>query len=95
MRKVLRRCIYCRKVDYKEEFFRIVRLKNGEILIDNEYKYFGRSTYICKNINCIKGAFLKKKLEKALRVENIPYNIKENLKKKLIETIEEVINEKI
>jgi len=46
MKKVLRRCVYCKKVGSKDEFLRIVRLKNGNILFDNEYKYFGRSVYI-------------------------------------------------
>jgi len=95
MKKILRKCIYCRKVDDKKEFLRIVKLKNNNILVDNEYKYFGRSVYICKNINCINGAFLKKKIEKGLRVSNISQDLKEKLKSRLIESIEEVINEKI
>lgn len=95
MKKVLRRCIYCKKIDYKEEFLRLVRLKDKTVLVDNEYKLFGRSAYVCKNIKCIRGAFLKKKLEKVFRINNIPQDIKENLKKKLVESIEEVINEKI
>ncbi len=95
MKKVLRRCVYCKKVGIKDEFLRIVRLKNGNIIFDNEYKYFGRSVYICKNKNCINNAFSKKKIEKGLKVTNIPQDLKENLKSKLIESIEEVMNEKI
>lgn len=95
MKKILRRCIYCKKIDYKEEFLRLVRLKDKQVLVDNEYKFFGRSAYICKNIECVSGSFKKKRLEKALRVNNIAQEIKDNLKKKLIESIEEVINEKI
>ncbi|MGB9749980.1 MAG: YlxR family protein [Caldisericia bacterium] len=95
MKKILRRCIYCKKVDDKKEFLRIVRLKNNDILVDNEYKYFGRSVYICKNINCINGAFSKKKIEKGLRVSNVSQDLKEKLKNRLIESIEEVINEEI
>lgn len=95
MSEILRRCVFCKKIDNKKNFLRIVRLKSGEILLDNEYKYFGRSAYICKNVSCIKGAFSKKRLEKSLRVDKIFLDLKERLKRELIETIEEVINEKI
>lgn len=95
MKEVSRRCVSCKKIDNKKNFLRIVKTKDNFIFIDNDYKIFGRSAYICKNVDCIKKAFLKKRLEKALRIKNISKNLKEELKKNLLKYIEEVINEKV
>lgn len=95
MSEILRRCISCKKQREKRDFLRVVRTKDMNILIDNEYKIFGRSAYICKDKNCIKNAFSKKRLEKALRVSQIDPNLKTRMKEELFEYIKEVKNEKI
>ncbi|MBC7194457.1 MAG: YlxR family protein [Caldisericia bacterium] len=95
MREVLRRCISCKKIDRKEEFLRIVRTKEGETLIDLNFKVFGRSAYICKKESCIKSAFSKKRLEKALRISFIDPELKKRMKEELLEYIKEVKNEKV
>ena len=95
MREVLRRCVSCKKIDKKENFLRIVRTKDMNIFIDLNFKIFGRSVYICKNESCIKSAFSKKRLEKALRVYYIEPNLKAKMKEELLEYIKEVKNEKV
>ncbi|MCX8095087.1 MAG: YlxR family protein [Caldisericia bacterium] len=95
MKEILRRCISCKKQRVKKEFLRVVRTKDLNILIDNEYKIFGRSAYICKDKNCINKAFTKKRLEKVLRVDQIDSKLKIRMKEELFEYIKEVKNEKI
>lgn len=95
MREILRRCIACKKIGKKEDFLRIVRTKEGNIFIDLDNKIFGRSAYICRDKNCIKIAFSKKRLEKALRVDKIDQLYKTKMKENLLEYIKEVKNEKI
>lgn len=95
MKEILRRCVSCKKQRDKKDFLRVVRTKDMNILIDNEYKIFGRSAYICKDKNCIKSAFSKKRLEKALRISQIDPQLKLRMKEELFEYIKEVKNEKI
>ncbi len=60
-----RRCISCRKVDLKHEFWRIVRVfPSGKVQLEEG---MGRSAYICPNSSCLSIAHKKNKLGKALR----------------------------
>ena len=93
-RKILRRCVVCRRVGDREEFFRIVRKKDGELVFDPDFREFGRSAYICKRRECIEKVFRKRKLEKSLRVDSINKEIKEKLKKQMLTYIKEVKDEK-
>ncbi len=93
-RRILRRCVVCRRVDDRQEFLRIVRKKDGEIVFDPDFREFGRSAYMCKRRECIEKAFRKRKLEKSLRVDSIDREIKERLKKQMLIYIKEVKNEK-
>ncbi|MDI6861663.1 MAG: YlxR family protein [Caldisericia bacterium] len=95
MKEILRRCISCKKQRDKKEFLRIVKTKNMEIFFDPYFKLFGRSAYICKDEKCIKNAFSKKRLEKALRISQIDPELKIRIKKELLEYIKEVKNEKV
>ena len=95
MREILRRCISCKKQEDKKEFLRIVRTKNMEIFFDPNFKFFGRSAYICKDKKCINYAFSKKRLEKALRVSQIDPELKKRIKEEVLEYIKEVKNEKV
>lgn len=95
MKEILRRCIVCKKQKDKREFLRIVRTKDVKILFDPFFKYFGRSTYFCKNEKCISSVFSKRRLEKALRVSQIDPEIKKRIKEEVLEYIKEVKNEKV
>ncbi len=60
-----RRCISCRKVSLKHEFWRIVRVfPEGKVQLD---RGMGRSAYICPNSSCLSVAQKKNKLGRALR----------------------------
>ncbi|MBV6625219.1 MAG: YlxR family protein [Rivularia sp. (in: Bacteria)] len=60
-----RRCISCRKVSLKSEFWRIVRVfPSGKVQLD---RGMGRSAYICPNPSCLSLAQKKNKLGRALR----------------------------
>lgn len=65
MKPNYRRCISCRKVGLKEEFWRIVRVfPSGQVQLD---RGMGRSAYICQNPNCLQAAGKKNRLGRALR----------------------------
>ncbi|MGB6295637.1 MAG: YlxR family protein [Rivularia sp. (in: cyanobacteria)] len=60
-----RRCISCRKVSLKHEFWRIVRVfPEGKVQLD---RGMGRSAYICRCASCLSAAQKKNKLGRALR----------------------------
>ena len=45
-----RKCMACNQKDDKYNLIRIVRMTDGEILIDNTGKLNGRGAYICNDI---------------------------------------------
>jgi predicted RNA-binding protein YlxR (DUF448 family) len=47
-----RTCIACRQVKSKRELIRIVRLPDGEILVDETGKANGRGAYLCRERAC-------------------------------------------
>ncbi|MUG97069.1 DUF448 domain-containing protein [Scytonema sp. UIC 10036] len=65
MKPNYRRCISCRKVGLKQEFWRIVRVfPSGQVQLDEG---MGRSAYICPNQSCVAAAQKKNKLGRALQ----------------------------
>jgi predicted RNA-binding protein YlxR (DUF448 family) len=65
MKPNYRRCVSCRKVAAKEEFWRIVRLyPSHQVQLDQG---MGRSAYLCPQASCLKIAQKKNRLGKALR----------------------------
>ncbi len=64
MKPNYRRCISCRKVGLKQDFWRIVRVfPSGQVQLDEG---MGRSAYICPNQSCVAAALKKNKLGRAL-----------------------------
>ena len=63
----LRTCVITKEQLPKQELLRIVRTKEGEVLVDETGKANGRGAYIKKDIEvlekAIKGKILEKKLE--------------------------------
>lgn len=49
----IRTCIVCRKKGTKDNFFKIVKNKDGNILVETGKKLEGRGAYICKDEECI------------------------------------------
>ncbi len=58
-----RRCIVCRKLADRGEFWRIVR-EGTTVKLDQG---MGRSVYVCRQGNCLAEALKKNRLGKALR----------------------------
>ncbi|MDZ7956785.1 MAG: YlxR family protein [Aulosira sp. DedQUE10] len=64
MKQNYRRCISCRKVGLKEEFWRIVRVfPSGKVQLDEG---MGRSAYICPQPSCLQAAQKKNRLGRSL-----------------------------
>lgn len=71
-----RRCISCRHVAPKSEFWRIVRVyPDHQIQLDQG---MGRSAYLCPQEDCIKAAQKKNRLAKVLRAK-VPDSLYQSL----------------
>ncbi|MEM9449744.1 MAG: YlxR family protein [Cyanobacteria bacterium P01_E01_bin.6] len=67
-----RRCITCRKVAHRHDFFRIVRCHDTRnVCLDNG---MGRSAYVCKTHECLSRAQKKNRMSRALKA-HIPDEI--------------------
>ena len=65
MKPNYRRCISCRKVDLKSNFWRIVRVyPSRQVQLDQG---MGRSAYLCPQASCLETAQKKNRLGKTLR----------------------------
>jgi uncharacterized protein len=61
----LRRCLVCRRVAPREQFWRVVRCHPGHnISLDTG---MGRSAYLCPTHNCLQGAQRKNRLSRVLK----------------------------
>ncbi|MDX2230996.1 MAG: YlxR family protein [Leptolyngbyaceae cyanobacterium bins.349] len=65
MKPNLRRCVVCRKIAPKPEFWRIVRLHPSHAIALDQG--MGRSAYLCPEETCLKAAQKKNRLGKALK----------------------------
>jgi len=64
MKPNYRRCISCRQVGLKEEFWRIVRVfPSSTVQLDQG---MGRSAYICPQASCLQAAQKKNRLGRSL-----------------------------
>ena len=63
---VLRRCVACKKLLDRKQLWRVVRDYQDGVVLD---KGMGRSAYLCPHENCLKEAWQRKRLQKALRCE--------------------------
>jgi uncharacterized protein len=64
MKPNYRRCLSCRKIGLKQDFWRIVRVfPSGQVQLDEG---MGRSAYICPNDSCLGVAQKKNRLGRAL-----------------------------
>ena len=79
---ILRMCIVTREKCDKNEMFRIVKDKNGNIIIDENGSIQGRGTYLKKDKDVILLAKKKNALSKGLRC-NVPSDIYDQLLLKL------------
>jgi uncharacterized protein len=75
-----RRCISCRRVALKEEFWRIVRaFESGTVQLDEG---MGRSAYICPQTSCLQAAQKKNRLGRSLHA-TVPETLYQTLWQRL------------
>lgn len=67
-----RRCIICRKIAPKSEFWRIVRVHPTHVVVLEQG--MGRSAYLCPQESCLKGAQKKNRLQRSLKA-TVPESI--------------------
>lgn len=68
-KEVLRKCLASNEVKNRNDLFRIVRNKEGEVKVDFTFKMNGRGAYLSKDKDLILLAKKKKLLNKALECE--------------------------
>ncbi|NEO84548.1 MAG: YlxR family protein [Spirulina sp. SIO3F2] len=80
MLKNYRRCVACRKVALKQEFWRIVRLHPSRtVQLDQG---MGRSAYLCPQLSCLRTAQKKDRLRRSLKT-SVPDEIYHQLQERL------------
>ncbi|QCH14718.1 YlxR family protein [Synechococcus sp. CB0101] len=65
-RSVLRRCVTCRELLDRRLLWRVIRLADGGLALDQG---MGRSAYLCPKRDCLEEARRRKKLQKGLRCQ--------------------------
>ncbi|MDJ0556426.1 MAG: YlxR family protein [Microcoleaceae cyanobacterium MO_207.B10] len=65
MKPNYRRCVSCKKLASKEDFWRVVRLSKSSTVKLDEGE--GRAAYICPQPDCLKIAHKKNKLGRSLK----------------------------
>lgn len=80
MKKIpMRTCVVTKEKLPKQELIRIVRTKEGNVIIDETGKANGRGAYLKKDLEVFEKAKISKVLNRHLEVE-VPSNIFEDLK---------------
>jgi hypothetical protein len=80
MKPNFRRCISCRTIAPKDDFWRIVRVHpTRTVQLDQG---MGRSAYLCPNANCLKAAQRKNRLGRALKA-TVPEDVYNQLWQRL------------
>ncbi|MBW4433734.1 MAG: YlxR family protein [Pelatocladus maniniholoensis HA4357-MV3] len=83
MKPNYRRCISCRKVGIKNEFWRIVRVfPSRQVQLDEG---MGRSAYICPNMSCLSAAQKKNRLGRSLHA-SVPETLYKTLLQRLAQS---------
>ena len=75
-----RQCIGCREMKPKRDLLRILRTREGELLLDDTGKKNGRGAYLCRDIQCFAKARKSKALERSFQM-GIGQEIYERLEK--------------
>ena len=70
----IRMCIVCRGQSDKKTLLRIVKNKEGEILVDQTGKANGRGAYVCKSKECYQKLCKQKSLNRAFKCD-VPQEI--------------------
>ncbi len=69
--EIYRKCIACNQIKTRDTLIKITKKKSGgEIKVNPDSQFFGRSIYICKNEECVNNAFKKGKIFKILKIKD-------------------------
>lgn len=79
-----RTCMGCNTQKDKKDLIRIVKNKEGEVLLDKTGKAQGRGAYLCDNAECLEKAIKAKRLERSFEMK-IEDSIYEELRKRIKE----------
>lgn len=80
-KEILRKCAGCGISQNRDNMIKVTRCSvDKQIKINPDNKTFGRSAYLCYNIECINNVFKKKRLQKILKT-NINEDFADKLKK--------------
>ena len=71
-KEILRRCVVTHEQKDKSELIRVVRLKNGEVVLDTGERTYGRGAYISRDKEVLEKAKDTNALGKALGVKIPP-----------------------
>ena len=82
---ILRRCVACRQLLDRRQFWRVIRDHKDGILLDSG---MGRSAYLCPKEECFEEARKRKRLQKALRCQ-VPETVLVVLKQRLNQSVGE------
>ena len=63
-RPILRRCVSCRQLLDRQQLWRVIRLADGGMALDQG---MGRSAYLCPQLSCLEEARKRRRLQRALR----------------------------
>lgn len=78
----MRRCLGCMEMKPKIELVRVVKNKEGEVLLDLKGKAPGRGAYICKDEECFAKARKAKRFERELSMQ-IPDTVYDQMEAEL------------
>lgn len=85
MKKIVQRsCIGCNTKKDKRDLIRIVKPKEGEVVIDKTGKLPGRGAYICGDKDCFMKMAMSKKIDKVLETK-VPDEIYKELRGVILE----------
>lgn len=74
-KETIRKCIGCGVIKPREYLIRIMKIHDTkEIVVKPSSKQFGRSFYLCYNMECLKLTTKKKKLQRLFKQE-IPISV--------------------
>lgn len=78
----MRRCLGCMEMKPKIELVRVVKNKEGEVLLDLRGKAPGRGAYICKDEECFAKARKAKRFEREFSMQ-IPDTVYDQMEAEL------------
>ena len=77
-----RQCVGCRTMKDKKALIRVVKTREGEVVLDVSGKKSGRGAYVCPDSACLKKARKSRALERAFEL-TIPDEVYDALEQQM------------